>query len=269
MKMFASLVLLLVLGVLGAVQAGCRRTERAHGRADPLRIGASPVPHAAILEHVKPALARDGITLEVVEMTDYVQPNLALVDRTLDGNFFQHQPYLEAFNRDRGAELVAVARVHVEPLGVYSKKVRALGALGPDAIVAIPNDPTNTARALELLQAAGVLRLGPAKEPTARDVIAGPKTPRLRELEGAQLPRVLVDVDAAVINGNYALEAGLIPSRDAIVREDASSRYANVLVARADRATDERLEALVKELTRESTRRFIEERFRGSLVPAF
>lgn len=247
MKHRLFLALLVVLTILGG---GCRRAERAPGS---LRVGASPVPHAAILEQIKPALAREGISLEIVEMTDYVQPNTALVEKELDANFFQHQPYLDTFNRERGETLVALAKVHVEPLGLYSKKVRSVAELGAGALIAIPNDPTNAARALELLQKAAVARL----------------TPKPRELEGAQLPRVLADVDAVVINTNYALEAGLDPSRDAIAREDASSPYANVLVVRADRADDARLKALARELTSPATRRFIEEHFRGALVPAF
>jgi D-methionine transport system substrate-binding protein len=268
----------LVLGLLGLfamIHSGCRARERA---PNVLRVGVSPVPHAVILEQVKPVLAREGIIVEVVEMTDYVQPNVALVEKELDANFFQHQPYLDAFNRSGQAPhtsgpsagpLVPLAKVHIEPLGVYSRKVKALANLRAGAVIAIPNDPTNATRALELLAAAGVIQLRTKSGATVQDVIVDAKTPKLRELEGAQLPRTLEDVDAAVINTNYALEAGLTPARDALVREDATSRYANVLVARADRADDARLKALARELTSEATRRFIEERFRGSLVPAF
>ncbi|MDF2691735.1 MAG: metQ [Labilithrix sp.] len=263
---------LFFLVILTLAQAGCHRTGRS---SNILRVGASPVPHAAILEQLKPALAQEGITLEIVEMTDYVQPNLALTEADLDANFFQHQPYLDAFNRGGAGreKLVPLAKVHVEPLGIYSKKARTLAELGPGAVIAIPNDPTNATRALELLEAAGVLHLSATAKATAsatvQDVVAEPKAPKLRELDGAQLPRVLSDVDAAVINTNYALEAGLTPSRDALAREDATSRYANLLVARADHANDPRLLALSRELTSETTRRFIAERFRGSLVPAF
>lgn len=253
--------------VLAVVGLGCRNADRTRAA---LRVGASPVPHASILEHVKPTLERDGIALEIVEMNDYVQPNVALVERELDANFFQHQPYLDTFNRERGENLVTIAKVHVEPLGIYLKKGRALTDLQASSVVAIPNDPTNAARALELLERAGVIRLDPEKRPiSVRSVVSTPKSPKLRELEGAQLPRVLSDVDAAVINTNYAMAAGLDPSRDAVVREDASSPYANVLVTRADRADDARLKALARELSSPSTRAFIEERFRGSLVPAF
>jgi D-methionine transport system substrate-binding protein len=255
----------LFVAALAALALGCRR-QRDPGT---LRIGASPVPHAEILEHVKPALAREGIKLEIIEMTDFVQPNVALLEKELDANFFQHQPFLDVFNRERGVRLVGVGKVHVEPLGVYSRKVRALSALGPTSTVAIPNDPVNTARALELLQKVGLLRLNGKKDPTVRDVVADAKTPKLRELEGAQLPRTLDDVDAAVINTNYALEAKLDPARDAIAREDGASVFANLVVTRSEGAADPRIAALVRELNRDTTRRFIEERFRGALVPAF
>ncbi|AKT37601.1 MetQ/NlpA family ABC transporter substrate-binding protein [Chondromyces crocatus] len=262
---FVSLALFAVL--LTASACNSRRTS-----SDPgvLRVGASPVPHAAILEHVKPILARQGITLQLVEMTDYVRPNLALVEGELDANFFQHEPYLAQFNADRGQKLVAVARVHVEPLGIYSRKVRALADLRPRAVVALPNDPTNTARALTLLQTAGLLRLKTtATHATVLDIADNPRQLDLRELEGAQLPRALSDVDAAVINTNYALEAGLQPDSDALVREGSESPYANILVVQPEKADDPRVQALVKALQSPETRRFIEERFKGAILPVF
>jgi D-methionine transport system substrate-binding protein len=233
-----------------------------------LRVGASPVPHAIILEHVRPVLAARGITLEVVELTDYVQPNLALAAHDLDANFFQHQPYLDRFNADRATNLVTVARVHVEPLGLYAR-VRSLEQLpASGAVVAIPNDPTNSARALRLLQSAGLLRLDPAvTEPTPQHIVDNPRGIVVRELDAAQLPRVLADVDAAVINANYVLEAGLKPDA-ALVREPPTSNFANVLVVNADATQDPRVLALTEALTSDDTRAFIAARFAGAVVPA-
>jgi D-methionine transport system substrate-binding protein len=233
-----------------------------------LRVGASPVPHAIILEHVRPALAAQGITLEVIELTDYVQPNLALAAHDLDANFFQHQPYLDRFNADRKTTLATVARVHVEPLGLYARvtSLEQLPATG--AVVAIPNDPTNSARALRLLQSANLLRLDPAvAEPSPQHVIDNPRGLVIRELDAAQLPRVLADVDAAVINANYVLEAGLKPEA-ALVREPPTSNFANILVVNADATKDPRVVALAKALTSDDTGAFIASRFAGAVVPA-
>ena len=238
--------------------------------ADPntLRVGATPVPHAQLLEHVKPLLEKQGITLQIVELTDYVQPNLALVEGELEANFFQHAPYLAQFNADRGAKLVAAGKVHVEPLGVYSRKVKALAELPQKAAVAIPNDPTNAARALLLLQRAGLITLrGEGLRATVLDVVDNPKGLRLRELESAQLPRSLPDVDAAVINTNYALQAGLEPTREALAIEGSESPYANVLVTRPELLEDRRVKALVQALQSQDTRDFITQRFAGAIVP--
>ncbi|MGN6107623.1 MAG: MetQ/NlpA family ABC transporter substrate-binding protein [Kofleriaceae bacterium] len=256
----------IVAGAALAFAASCGR-----GAPDPheLRVGASPTPHAAILRQAAPALAAEGYKLTVVEMTDYVQPNLALVDGSLEANFFQHQPYLAQFNADRGADLVAIASVHVEPLALYARAAKALDQLAPGAVIAIPNDPTNTARALALLGGAGLITLPPGPPPSTARGLASPRGIQLRELDAAQLPRVLDDVDAAVINTNYALEAGLRPDRDALVREGAGASYANVLVVRAALRNDPRVQALARALTSPATRAFIERELGGAVVPAF
>lgn len=233
-----------------------------------LRVGATPVPHAELLRHVVPALAAVGVELQVVELTDYLQPNLALLEGELEANFFQHEQYLARFNAERGASLVSAAKVHVEPLGGYSRKIRALDQLPDEATVALPNDPTNEARALTLLASQGLLRLDPAKPaPTILDVVDNPRRIQLRALDAAQLPRALDDVTVAIINTNYALTASLSPARDALFREDASSPYVNVLVVRPELRSDPRVLALARALRSEDARAFLATRYKGAVVP--
>lgn len=250
------------------VLAACGGAEK-EGARNTLRVGATPVPHAEILERVKPVLAKQGIELEVVTFTDYVQPNLALAADELDANYFQTIPYMEQFNRERGADLTTVARVHVEPMGLYSRRVKSLGEIGKGASIALPSDPTNTGRALLLLQSAGLVRLRPdaGVDASVLDVAGNPRGLRFSELESAQLPRALPDVDAAVINTNFALEAGLDPTRDALAIEGPGSPYVNVLAVRATKTQDPRVQALARALGSEEVRSFIRERYRGAVVP--
>jgi len=232
---------------------------------DTLKIGASPVPHAQILNHAKPLLAEKGVNIQVIEITDYVQPNIALLQGDIDANFFQHIPYLEQFNADHKADFRIAARVHVEPLGIYSKKLNNLQALKdkPQITIAIPNDPTNASRALELLQTAGLV---PEGTTSLRSL---PSNLKIRELESAQLPRVLPDVDAAVINTNYALPAGLNPTRDALLLEGTDSPYANVLVVRPESENDPRIQALQQTLNSPEVRTYIQTEFDGAIIPVF
>jgi len=243
----------------------------AAAHAEKLSVAATPVPHAELLEHVKPALAKQGVELEVKVFTDYVQPNLQVAQKQLDANFFQHKPYLDEFNSNRGTDLVQVGQVHVEPFGAYSRKVKSVDALPEGATVAIPNDPSNGGRALLLLAHHGLIKL---KDPdnilaTARDVAENPKKLKFRELEAATLPRVLDQVDLALINTNYALEAGLNPTQDALFIEGSDSPYANILVTRKDNAEAESVKKLVKALQSDDVRKFIEEKYKGAIVPAF
>lgn len=187
-------------------------------QAETLSIAATPVPHAELLEFVKPQLAKEGVELDIKVFTDYVQPNVQVSDGHLDANFFQHKPYLDSFNKEHRTNLVSVGLVHVEPFGAYSSKIKRIDELKNGAQIALPNDPSNGARALLLLQSEGLIKL---KDPsnilaTARDIVENPKNLKFRELEAATLPRVLPDVDLALINTNYALEAGLNPSEDAL-----------------------------------------------------
>lgn len=265
--------LLLALLLLGTVPAwvACSKVSASHGTT--LTIAANAIPHAEILEFVKPKLQAEGINLDIRVFTDYVQPNLEVQEGQLDANYFQHRPYLEAFNRAHGTNLVAVpgSEVHIEPFGAYSHKIKSIAQLRDGAIVAVPNDPSNSARALLLLQKQGLIRL---KDPTnifatKHDVIWNPKHLDIRELEAATLPRVLDDVDLALINTNYALAAGLSPMRDALFIEDKHSPYANLVATRPEEVNSPAIRKLVEALRSPATRRFIEEKYHGAIVPAF
>jgi D-methionine transport system substrate-binding protein len=239
--------------------------------AEELSIAATPVPHAEILEFVKPMLAEQGVELDVKVFTDYIQPNVQVDQKAMDANFFQHQPYLDEFNAGRGTTLVTVTRIHVEPFGAYSSKIKSLDELKDGGVVAIPNDPTNGGRALLLLQKAGVITLKEGSKITAtpRDIADNPKNLEFKELEAATLPRILNQVDVALINTNYALEAGLNPIKDALIIEGSDSPYVNVLVARPDNKDSDAMKKLAAALTSEEVKNFINENYQGAVVPAF
>jgi D-methionine transport system substrate-binding protein len=240
-------------------------------QAETLNVAATAVPHAEILEFVKPALAKDGVELNVKVFTDYVQPNVQVAEKRLDANFFQHQPYLDEFNKSRGTELTSVAGVHVEPFGAYSSKIKDLKDLPQGANVVIPNDATNGGRALLLLQKAGIITLKDASNilATPKDIAENPKAIKLRELEAATLPRVLSQVDLALINTNYALEAKLNPTEDALIIEGSDSPYVNILVARPDNQDSAAMQKLAKALNSPEVKAFILEKYQGAVVPAF
>ena len=239
--------------------------------AEELSIAATPVPHAEILEFVKPMLAEQGVELDVKVFTDYIQPNVQVDQKRMDANFFQHQPYLDEFNAGRGTNLVTVTGVHVEPFGAYSSKIKSLDELKEGGVVAIPNDPTNGGRALLLLQKAGLITLKEGSKITAtpRDIADNPKNLEFKELEAATLPRILNQVDVALINTNYALEAGLSPIKDALIIEGSDSPYVNILVARPDNKDSDAMKKLAAALTSEDVRNFIDENYQGAVVPAF
>ena len=240
-------------------------------QAESLSVAATAVPHAEILEFVKPALAKEGVELNIKVFTDYVQPNVQVAEKRLDANFFQHQPYLDEFNKSRGTELVSVAGVHVEPFGAYSSQHKSLADLPQGANVVIPNDATNGGRALLLLQKAGLITLKPEAGilATPKDIVENPKAIKVRELEAATLPRVLTQVDLALINTNYALEAKLNPTKDALAIEGSDSPYVNILVARADSKDNAALQKLAKALQSPEVKAFILEKYQGAVVPAF
>lgn len=236
-----------------------------------LVVAATPIPHAEILELVKPTLAKEGVDLEIKVFTDYVQPNVQVAEKRLDANYFQTLPYLENFNKGKGTNLVTVIGVHVEPIGGYSKKIKNISELKDGAVVAIPNEGSNSGRALLLLQKNGLITL---KDPTnalstPKDIVSNPKNLKFKELESALLPRVLDQVDLDVINTNYALEAGLNPAKDALIIEDAKSPYVNFLVARPDNKDSDAIQKLAKALTSPEVKAFIEKKYNGAVVPAF
>ncbi|MFX4294752.1 MetQ/NlpA family ABC transporter substrate-binding protein [Streptomyces bohaiensis] len=237
-----------------------------------LRVAASPVPHADILTFVKDNLAEDaGLELTVEEFDDYILPNTALEDGEVDANFFQHQPYLDDFNAKQGTSIVGITDVHLEPLGVYSASIDSLDDLPEGATVAIPDDATNAGRALQLLAGEGLITLadGVGAEATLGDITEDNGLV-FNELEAATLPRVLDDVDAAVINGNYALEADLSPAEDSLALEEAEGNpYANFLAVREGDEDNEAAAALSELLTSDAVRQFIEETYQGSVLPAF
>ncbi|MGP1586241.1 MAG: MetQ/NlpA family ABC transporter substrate-binding protein [Schwartzia sp. (in: firmicutes)] len=247
----------------GAPAAGAKTT---------LKVGATPVPHAEILEIIKPLLAKENIDLKIVEFSDYVQPNLALNDKELDANFFQHEPYLDNFvSEHKEMKLKNAGGIHIEPMGIYSKKIKDLAALPEGASLAIPNDPTNGGRSLLLLEKAGLLTLkeGVGVKATVGDITANPKKLKFQEVEAAQVPRTLDDVDAAVINTNFAMQVNLVPTKDAMFMEDKTSPYVNIVAVRIGDEKRPEIEALMKALKSKEVKDFIDSKYKGAIVPAF
>ena len=273
-KIIALLAAVLMLAVLTAGCGDKKAAAPATPAADKkvvLKVGATPVPHAEILKAIQPLLAKDGIELKIVEFTDYVRPNVALAEKELDANFFQHLPYLQQFAADRKLDLVSLIAVHIEPMGVYSKKIKNLNEVSNGGIVAIPNDPTNGGRALSILAQAGLIKMkdGVGVKGTIKDVTDNPKKLVFKELEAPQLPRSLDDVALAVINSNYALEAKLNPTKDALFIEKKDSPYANILAIRKGDEKRPELVKLAKALTSPDVKKFIEDKYKGAVVPAF
>lgn len=268
MKKIITLLFVTVFAAFSFV--GCTTTDD-----KTIKIGASPAPHAEILEVAKEVLKEEGYTLEIKEFTDYVQPNLTVESKDLDANFFQHQPYLDDFNAKNNTKLVTIASIHYEPLGLYPGKTKALADLKEGATIAVPNDTTNEARALLLLESAGLIKVDPKAGLTAtiNNITENPKNLKIKEIEAAQVSRTLEDVDLAVINGNYALLADLDVATDALVKEEkkslAATTYANILVIREGDEDREDLKALVKALKSDKVKQFIEEKYKGSVVPMF
>ncbi|BCG25826.1 MetQ/NlpA family ABC transporter substrate-binding protein [Pseudomonas tohonis] len=235
-----------------------------------LVVGATPVPHAEILEFVKPALAKEGVDLDIKVFTDFIQPNVQLAEKNLDANYYQYRPFLDEFNKSRHTDLVPVVGIHIEPFGAYSTRIKSLDELKDGASVAIPNDPVNTGRALVLLHEAGLIKL---KDPsntlaTQRDIAENPKKLKIRELEGALLARSVSQVDLAFVFANYALEAG-IDTNSALIVEKGKDLYAEFLVARPDNREDPGVQKLAKALNSPEVRQFILSRYKGQIAPAF
>ncbi len=245
-----------------------------------ITIGASPVPHAEMLKFIKPALAKQGYDLKITEFSDYITPNLAVSQKQLDANFFQHLPYLEQYNKDHGTNLVSLVKVHLEPMGVYANKTtEAKFITSKKAVdivkgskIGVPNDPTNEGRALNILQSNGFIKLkSGVAYPTKKDVVANPYDIKFVELDPAMLPRSLAgkQLDLAVINSNFALSANLNPTKDAVLLESKNSPFANLVAVRPDELNQPKMKALAKALTSPEMKKFIEQKYNGAVIPAF
>ncbi|NLL99485.1 MAG: ABC transporter substrate-binding protein [Tepidanaerobacter sp.] len=266
------LVALLIVSCGSAQNSQPQAENSEDGQPIVLKVGASPVPHAEILNVVKPLLEAEGIELQIVEFADYNQPNLRLADKDLDANYFQHIPYLESFSNDHNLDLTYTAKVHIEPMGIYSEKINDISELEDGAEIAIPNDPTNGGRALILLEQAGLLKIkeGVGITATVYDIVENPKNLKITELEAATLPRVLGDVAAAVINSNYALEAKFVPTKDALVLESPQDNpYVNILAIRKGDENRPEIVKLSEALNSPEVKKFIEDEYQGAVIPAF
>lgn len=279
-KKFLSLILALALSA-SLTACGSSGTTETADDADSgdttetvtLKVAASPTPHAEILEQVKPILAEQGIDLVITEYGDYIVPNTAVDEGDEDANYFQHTPYLEQFNAENGTDLVSVGKIHYEPMGIYAGKTASLEELPDGATIAVPNDATNEARALQLLAAQGLIEIDPEAglNATPNDITSNPKNLEFTELDAAMIPNTIEEFDLNVINSNYALQAGLNPAEDALASEDATSdaaqTYANIVAVKAGHENDPAIVALVDALHSEEIQEFINTTYAGSVLP--
>jgi D-methionine transport system substrate-binding protein len=274
-----SILSVVLAGIVTLGLAGCGAATNSGSKDSKndkvIKIGVTPKPHKEIVDIAKPLLEKEGYTVEITEFNDYVQPNTAVSEGSLDANFFQHMPYLKEQNESKGFKLVSVGAIHLEPMGLYSKKIKSLDELKDEATIAIPNDPSNEARALKLLAGKGIIKIKDGELVTPKDITAdgNPKKLKFTELEAAAVPRAIDDVDAAVINGNYAIEAKFNPTKDAIVIEDknsdAAKPYANIVVVKEGNEKQEKIQALVKAMTSPEVKAFIEKEYNGAVIPVF
>ena len=279
-KLKKALALALTGAVIIGAFAGCgakkdSSSDTKKEETKKIVIGASPSPHADILKVVKKELKKEGYELEIKEYSDYVQPNTALESGDLDANYFQHKPYLDDFNKQKKTHLVSAGTIHYEPFGIFPGKTKTLKALKNGATVAVPNDTTNEARALLLLQDQGLIKLkdGAGLTATKKDIVENKKDLAIKEIEAAQIPRSLKDVDIAVVNGNYALEAGLKVNKDALATEDADSigakTYGNVVAVKKGNEKTDATKALIKALKSDTVKKYINDKYDGAVVPLF
>ena len=266
MKKIFLIVLTIVLALTSLI--GCGKSQDDNNL---IKIGVSPRPHRELIELIEEDLEKEGIKLEIIEFDDYVKPNLALAEKQLDANFFQHEPYMNNFREEKNIDIVSIGGVHIEPMGLYSSKLKNIEDLEDGSEIAIPNDTTNEFRALLLFEKYGLIELDPDAGilATKNDIIHNPKNLKFRELEASTLPRILDDVDGAIINGNYALEAGLIPTEDSLILEEKDSPYANIVAIRKGEENQKRFIELMKALQSDKVRKFIEEEYNGGVIPAF
>ena len=240
------------------------------GKGEKLKVGATPVPHGEFLKLVKDDLKKQGVDLEIVEFNDYILPNKALADKSIDANFFQHVPYMEDFAKRNNIPLVSVGNVHLEPMALYSKKIKNIKDLKPNDTLIIPNDPTNGGRALILLDKAGIIKLKDNKklDSTTKDIASNPKKIKIVTLSNEQIAPRLVEVAGAIINSNFAINAG-VTKNEIILQEDKNSPYANVVTVLKGNENDPRIQKLMKALQSEKVKKYIEEKYEGRIIPAF
>ena len=240
------------------------------GKGEKLKVGATPVPHGEFLKLVKDDLKKQGVDLEIVEFNDYILPNKALADKSIDANFFQHVPYMEDFAKRNNIPLVSVGNVHLEPMALYSKKIKNIKDLKTNDTLIIPNDPTNGGRALILLDKAGIIKLKDNKklDSTTKDIASNPKKIKIVTLSNEQIAPRLVEVAGAIINSNFAINAG-VTKNEIILQEDKNSPYANVVTVLKGNENDPRIQKLMKALQSEKVKKYIEEKYEGTIIPAF
>lgn len=273
MKKLSALVA--AIAIAATLAAGCGGGQKAAApvpaEKKSIKVGVTAGPHAEIMEAVKNVAAKDGLEIQIVEFSDYITPNVALSQGDIDVNSYQHQPFLDNQVKDRKYEIVSIGKTVIFPMGFYSKKVKDAAEIKNGASVAIPNDPSNGGRALLLLEKAKLIKLKPDAgiKATVADIVANPKNIKIKELDAAQIPRSLDDVDAAAINTNYAIVAGLIPTKDAIVLEDGDSPYANVIAVRTKDKDNQVFQKLLKAYRSAEVKQWIDEKYKGSLVPTW
>ena len=267
-------VTLAALATLCVFAAGCgssdNNSKSASSDKKEITVGVTPGIHAEIMEQVKKEAAKQGITIKIMEFSDYVTPDVALSNKEIDMNSYQHKPYMDNLVKDKGLKIVSIGQTVVAPIGLYSHKIKSLDDVKDGMTVAVPNDPTNGARALLLLQKAGFIKIKDGvKYPTPQDITENAKHLQIKELEAAQIPRSLDDVDFAAINTNYAMDAGLNPVTDALLREDKDSPYANILAVHEDDKDNPTLKKIVEIYNSDVIKKYIEEHYKGALIPAF
>ncbi|SEJ55943.1 D-methionine transport system substrate-binding protein [Propionispira arboris] len=262
---------LMVFNMLVFSGCGIDASKNSESEKSAITIGVTPGPHAEIMEEVKKVAAKEGLDIKIVEFSDYIQPNVALSNGEIDANSYQHQPFLDSQIADRGYKIESIAKTVIFPMAVYSKKLKSLSDIPDGAIVSIPNDPTNGGRALLILEKAGLLKLkeNAGLSATVADIMENPQHLQIKELEAAQVALSLMDVDFAVINTNYATQAGLVPNRDALFIEDGKSPYANILVVRSEDKDKAVFKKLIKAYQSDEVKQFITDHFQGSGTAAW
>lgn len=267
LKKYVSLVI--IISLLSALLAGC--SSSATKKDEPLKVGVTAGPHAEIMEVVQKVAEKQGLKIKIIEFNDYIQPNVALNQGDIDVNSFQHLPYLENIVKDRKYELISAAKTIIFPMGIYSKKIKSLKDLPENAVFAMPNDPTNAARALLLLQREGLIKLKPGSgaKSAITDIVDNPKNLKIKELDAALIPRSLDDVAAAAINTNYAMTAGLHPTKDSLAIEDGNSPYANILAIHKKNKDNPKIQQLIKAYQSAEVKKFVKEKYKDAMITAW